>query len=318
MVNLVSLHTAQRPTKFDDVLGQDPVIKSLKRVVKDGRNKCFLLTGPSGTGKTTLARILANQFAGGKATAANVEEINAADHSGADDMRSIVNRSMFRAIGGSPCKSIIIDECHRLSSAAWTVLLKPTEQPPSHVYWMLCTTDPGKIPKTISTRFLRYDLKPVSEELIADLLLSVCDRGRLDTPADQVIEAIAEEAGGSPRQALVFLEACLDCKTAAEARQIMRSAGQSAEVIELCRWLIQPRGGWAEAIKLVKKLEAFDAEGIRINVVNYLAQVLLNTKGDAKAKLLLTIMEPFLASYNQSDKFAPLLRSIALALGMDQ
>jgi DNA polymerase-3 subunit gamma/tau len=314
----MSLHTQHRPTKFDEILGQNHVISSLKRVVKEGRSKSFIFVGPSGVGKTTLARILANEFAGGKATQANMEEINAADHSGADDMRGVVNRSLYRAIGSSPIKAIIIDECHRLSGAAWTVLLKPTEEPPKHVFWLLCTTDPGKVPKTIFTRFLRYDLKPVGEELIAELLLSVCDLGNLTPPPDPVIEAIANEAGGSPRQALVFLEACLGCKTTAEARILMRSAGQSAEVIELCRWLIQPRGGWAEAVKLVKKLEGFDAESIRINTINYLSQVLLNAKGDAKAKQLLTIMEPFSEPFNASDKLAPLLRSIALAIGMDR
>jgi DNA polymerase III gamma/tau subunit len=315
---MTSLPVKYRPAAFKDVVGQDQAINSLKKVVKDGRAKSFIFTGPSGTGKTTLARILANSFSNGAATLANVEEIDAATNSGADDMRAVINRSFYRAVGGSPTKAIIIDEAHRLSAAAWTILLKPIEEPPNHVYWMLCTTEAGKIPKTIQTRCLRYDLKPVKEELILELLIRIVENEGFEI-GDEIIEACAEAAAGSPRQAIIFLEGCLHCKTVAEAQAIMRSAGQNREVVDLCRWLIGGRGHtWAEAVKHVQSLDGVDAEGARITIVNYLAAVLMNTKGDVKARELLAILEPFLAAYNPSDRMAPLLHSLGLALNLDQ
>jgi DNA polymerase-3 subunit gamma/tau len=299
---------------FKDVLGQGDVTKSLKRVVADKRGKTFIFTGPSGTGKTTLARILANEFASGTGTQANLEEFDAATNSGADAVRAVVQRSQYRAVGASPVKAFIIDEAHRLSSAAWTVLLKPIEEPPAHVYWMFCTTDSGKIPKTIWTRCLRYDLKPVSEENIFQLLCMVADAEKLDTP-DDILEAIAEASGGSPRQALVFLEECIYCETVSDARQIMRAAGQSKEIIDLCRFLMAPQGrNWATAVKMVRSMENIEAESARIVIINYLGSALLNTNDDRKARAILNIIECFKTPYNQSDKLAPLLYSIGLVL----
>ena len=307
----MSLHTLYRPKTFDEVYGQDAVVKSLKRVVKDGRSHAFIFTGPSGTGKTTLARILANELGG------RIEEFDAASNSGADAVRSVVSRTLYRALGATPTKAIIVDEAHRLSSAAWTILLKPIEEPPKHVYWFFCSTEPGKIPKTIKTRCLTYDLKPVPEENIFELLSKVAGAENLET-SDDILEAIAENSEGSPRQSLVFLEACQYCETVNEAMVVMRTAGQSKEIIDLCRFLISEQGqSWAAAIKLIKGMENVEAESCRIVVRNYISSVLLNTQNDKKAARLLGILECFQHTYNQSDKLAPLLHSIGLALNLD-
>lgn len=312
-----SLHTKYRPETFADVLGQDVVVRSLKKVVKDARAHAFIFTGPSGVGKTTLARILAGEFAGAGRSSVNLEEVDGASRSGADDSRELVNRSLYRAIGGSSTRFIIVDEAHRLSSAAWTILLKPIEEPPAHVYWALCTTEPSKIPKAISTRCLKYDLKPVNEELLIELLIKVVDAEGF-TIEDDVIEAIAEASMGSPRQALVHLEACLCAKTVADARSLIRAAGQSKEIVDIARWLLAGKGlSWAAACKLVRSLDNSDPESCRIVLVNYFAAVLLNTTADNKAKAIFRLLECFKTPYATSDKMAPLLYSIGLAIGMD-
>lgn len=312
-----SLHTIHRPNSFDDVLGQDVAVRSLKRAVKDNRAHTFMFVGPAGTGKTTLARILANSFAGNGNKTVNLIEHDGASKSGADDMRALMASLQYRAIGESPVKFVIIDECHKLSSAAWTVLLKPTEEPPSHVYYAFCTTEMGKIPKAIVTRCLRYDLKPVKEELILELLIKVADAEKLDV-SDEIIEAIAENSGGSPRQALVYLEECLSCKSVNEARAIMRSAGQSKELIDLARWLVAGKGQtWAEAAKYLKALEGQEAESCRIVLMNYFAAVLMNAKSDKAAANMLRLIEAFKTPYYTPDKMAPLLYSVGLAINLD-
>lgn len=312
-----SLHTIYRPETFDDVLGQEPIVRSLRRVVKDNRAHAFILVGPAGTGKTTLARILANAFAGYNSTVVNLIEHDGASKSGADDVRALMTSLQYRAIGESPVKFVIIDEAHRLSAAAWTVLLKPVEEPPKHVYYAFCTTEMGKIPKAIITRCLRYDLKPVKEELILELLVKVADIEEFGV-TDEIIEAIAENCGGSPRQALVYLEECLSCKTVNEARVIMRSAGQSKELIDLARWLVAGKGHtWAEASKYLKALEGQEAEGCRIVLMNYFAAVLLNAKSDKVAANLLGLIEVFKTPYYTADKMAPLFYSVGLAIKLD-
>jgi DNA polymerase III gamma/tau subunit len=319
-MGLSSLHVKYRPKTLDDVIGQDDTVKSLKRVIKDNRAHVFLFTSLlPGVGKTTLARILASIYAGGEITAANIEEIAAADSTGVDAMREIIRHTLYRAIGASPIKAVILDEVHRLSGAAFDVLLKPIEEPPAHVYWFFCSTNPGRIPKTIISRCLRYDLKPVSEDDLLELLVRVIDAEKLEIN-DDVVEAVVEEAQGSPRQALVFLEAVAYCETASEARVAMRSAGQSREAIDLCRFLLSGQGrSWAEAMRLVKAMGDVEAESVRIVVTQYLASVAMSAKKNDRAADALAMLASFSGkTYNPSDKAAPLLLSIGMALELDR
>ena len=309
-----SLHTKYRPQTLEDVMGQDAAIKSIKRVLKGNRAHAFLFAGPAGTGKTTLARILAKSMGTG---VAGLNEHPAALKPGADDMRELVAKASYKAIGESPIKFFIIDECQKLSSAAWDVLLKPTEEPPQHVYYAFCTTNVGKVPKAILTRCLRYNLKPVKEELILELLDKIIFNEKL-TIIDDIVELIAESSEGSPRQALVYLEACVGAKSIDEARDLMRSAGETKEIVDLARWLVSGKAQhWREAARFIKAIDA-EPESIRIVLQNYFAAVLLNTTNQGKAEHLLRLIEAFKTPYLQSDKLAPLLYSLGLALEIDR
>jgi DNA polymerase-3 subunit gamma/tau len=314
-----AFHVKYRPTSFDDVIGQDAAVRALERIVKDKRAHTFLLSGPAGTGKTTLARILARELAGDKAI--GIIEHDAASQSGKDQIKALVKSLSYKALGKSPVKFVILDECHKLTSDAWTVLLKPAEEPPAHVYFAFCTTEMGKVPKPIVTRCNRFDLKPVGDEEILGLLIKVLDSENLEC-SDEILEAIADASFGSPRQALVYLENCIGCASVAEARQIMRQAGQSKEIVDLARWLVnialgKSTGTWKEATKYLKALEGTEAESCRIVLVNYFAAVLLNQTTDKGAKSLLALLECFRTPFSASDKAAPLLLAVGFAIGLD-
>jgi DNA polymerase-3 subunit gamma/tau len=312
-----SLHTKYRPTSLDQVVGQPAVVAGLKRVLKDGRAKAFIFAGPPGTGKTTLARIMANEFCNGKANSTNIVEIDGASHSGADAMRDVVSRAHFRPVGASGAKSIIVDEAHRLSSAAFTILLKPMEEPTSSTQWMLCTTDVGKIPKAIQTRCIIYNLKPVDELVIYDLVADVAQKEGMNIDPD-ILEAVAEGSNGSPRQSLVNLEAVAHCASVAEATRVLLVSGQDKEAIDLCRFMVVPGNkSWPQALGILKGLDGADPEGVRLTVVNYISKVLLNTSSEKKALYLLSILEAFSKPYHPSEKMAPLLLSVGMALGLD-
>jgi DNA polymerase-3 subunit gamma/tau len=313
-----SLHTKHRPKEFDKVVGQTHIIKSLKKIVKENRAHSFVFHGPAGTGKTTLARILARYFCGGEPSPQNVTEIPAAIYTGADAVRQIIDRTLTKAIGKSPVKVMIFDEAHRLSATAWDSLLKAVEEPPSHVYYVFCTTNYAKIPKTIQTRCIPFEMKALTEDQLIEILNEVSEQEGFEID-EEVVEAIAENSDGSARQALVYLESCKYCESKKEALRVMQKAGQSKEAIDLCRFLIQRRGRtWKDAQRLLRELKEVEAESIRIVVCNYFASAILGSKSEKDAMFMLGVLECFSETYNTSEKHAPLLLSVAEAIGLGE
>lgn len=314
----MSLATKYRPKTLEEIIGQKSVIKSIREILKRKQTpKTWLFLGPSGCGKTSIARILANHFCGGKAGPSNIVEIDAATNTGAEETRAMTGRANYRAIGSSPIKTYIIDEAHNLSGKALDALLKSTEEPPKHIFWILCSTNATKIPITINTRTVKFTLKPVDELEIYKLLERVSKAEKLDT-LPEVLDAIAEGCGGSPRQALSNLEICAHTKSASEAKELLLGGViQVKEVRDLARLLIgRTPPTWAQVIKVVNLIKNSEAESIRISVTNYIAVVLLNAKSENEATHLLRIIECFSEPYQGSDKMGPLLLSIGAAIGL--
>lgn len=256
-----SLHTKYRPSTLDEVVGQDHIKDGLSAQLAAGTQQAFLFEGPSGTGKTTLARLCASQLG-----ATDVIEIDAATHTGVDAMRQIAEKANFMSLSGGG-KAFIVDECHRLSKQAWESLLKDIEEPPAGVYWFFCTTEPEKILKTIRTRCVTHTLRDVPYRALMQLLDRVAKAEGLDISED-ILDICAEEAAGSPRQALVNLTATMHAKNASEAAAALSRAPGSKEAIDLARMLSKP---WTlkDAAAMCSELKNENPESVRMTVYHY-------------------------------------------------
>jgi DNA polymerase-3 subunit gamma/tau len=211
-----SLATKYRPKTFDDVVGQENVKHILQNQIdKKEVKQAYLFTGPAGTGKTTLARILASAINGGKGQPI---EVDGASNNGVDNVRAIIDDSKFKAMD-CEWKVYIIDECHMLTTGAWNAMLKVLEEPPVKTIFMMCTTDPQKIPATILSRVQRFDIKKHSTVNIVKRLQyiltmeneEIMGKGGPDgfyNYEQDALEYIAKLAEGGMRDAITMLDKC--------------------------------------------------------------------------------------------------------------
>ena len=227
-----SLYRKYRPLTFDSVVGQQHIVSTLEHAITEGRlSHAYLFCGPRGTGKTTMARILAKALLCRNTEAARAEgasgcmpdgtceeceliaegnhpdvyELDAASRTGVDNVREeIINSVNFAPVRGK-YKIYIIDEVHMLTTAAFNALLKTLEEPPAHVIFVLCTTDPQKILETILSRCQRFDFHRIGNEDIEHRLAYVCEQEGFDYD-DEALAIVARHAKGGMRDALSTLE----------------------------------------------------------------------------------------------------------------
>ena len=197
-----SLAVKYRPKEFDEVCSQKAVIQILEKQLSQKEVKnCYLFCGPSGTGKTTLARIYAKKLNGG---IGQPIEIDAASNSGVENVRQIIKAAQERSLQGK-YKVYIIDECHALSNAAWQAFLKCIEEPPRYTIFMFCTTDPQKIPQTILNRVCRFNITKIPTEELKNRLLYVCKQENF-TNYEAACDYISKISNGGARDSLANLE----------------------------------------------------------------------------------------------------------------
>ena len=299
-----ALITKYRPANLDEVIGQDGVVKALMSVIKKKSAKSFLFVGPSGVGKTTLARIVADMV--GVATNA-IQEVDGATFSGIENVREITAGLQYRPIGGGK-KAIIVDEAHALSKAAWQALLKIMEEPPEWCYFMLCTTESLKVPTTIVTRCAKFELKSVAVKVIAEFIAEVAEVEDYKCSGG-VIDVCALNAGGSPRQALANLALCADITERKEAAELLKSAEQVSEAIELARLLIKG-ANWSQVQPLLLELKDINPESIRHVVRSYVTKVVLGAKTEKAAEIGLAILDAFSQPFNSSDSISPVVLAV--------
>ena len=225
-MSYTALYRKFRPDSFQDVKGQDAIVRTLKNQIRAQRiGHAYLFCGTRGTGKTTVAKILAkavncehpidgnpcNECETCKAIAAgnsmNVIEIDAASNNGVDNIREIREEVAYSPTSGK-YKVYIIDEVHMLSIGAFNALLKTLEEPPSYVIFILATTEAHKIPITILSRCQRYDFKRIARTTIVDRLRELMDEEQVEVE-DKALRYIAKKGDGSMRDALSLLDQCI-------------------------------------------------------------------------------------------------------------
>lgn len=312
---MTDLHVKYRPKTLAEVRGQDAVVKSLTRLLANRKQAphTYLFTGASGVGKTTLARIVGHTL---RIPTTNVIEVDGATYTGIDSAKEIKSLISVHALGSDRRKMLILDECHRLSTAAWDSWLKLVEEPPSHLYLAFCTTVPQKLPRTLHTRCHAYTLSDVREDDLYELLVSVAKHESIGL-ADNVLEFLSQHANGSPRQALVYLSQCGTGCRLSEAKKIIRKSDENSldsPEAAIARMLIAGNENWAQYMQTLKKLTEVEPESIRIVTMNYVAAVMRNQPNPKRAARYAAVLEAFQHPYNQSDKFAPLLLSLATLL----
>ena len=286
-IKTLSLPLKYRPQKFDEMIGNETVISSLKSILQrtEGRPHALLFTGKSGCGKTTLARIVSSEIG---CDLTEIREYNVANVRGIDTIRDIINTCRYKPKRGSSIV-YIMDEFHQATKDAQNGMLKLLEDTPKHVYFIICSTNPESILPTIRTRCSTYNVLQLTTPEIVKLLKRVAEAEKVEFK-DTVYREIAKRSNGSPRQALVILDQIIDIEGDDETiiKAIQESNVSETELSDLCRLLLDARPKkWPEIATLLKNFRG-EAEQARYGILGWLSTVLLSS-GNPKAAELLTI-----------------------------
>ncbi len=330
-----ALYRKFRPDTFEDVKGQNPIVRALSNQIKHGRvGHAYLFCGTRGTGKTSVAKIMArainceNPQDGSpcnecavcrgiiQGTSMNVVEIDAASNNGVDSIRQIVEEVKYSPTEGS-YRVYIIDEVHMLSSGAFNALLKTLEEPPSYVVFILATTEAHKIPITILSRCQRYDFKRISLDTITARLRELCDKEGIKAE-EGALRYIAKCGEGSMRDSLSLLERCIAFYFEEELTydRVLEILGGS-EVEEFSHLLRYIDGGLVDdCMETVERQisEGRDLTRFIVDFTWYMRNLLIARTGRDINELLEVSSEQMEIIKNESQVFEPdrLMRYISL------
>ena len=293
----VELYRRYRPTKLDDVVGQDAAVKTLRGY---GRNipSALLFHGWTGTGKTTMARIVAGMLGLSTDDQFNYREVNCALHDSPLGMVQEIDASMRMSPLGARYKMYVLDEVQSLSRATFAqqALLKMLEDTPPHVRFALCTTDPKKVLAAVRGRCTPIEVKPIPAKLLAALARRTALAEGVEI-SDEVAERIAAVADGSAREALVQLQKVIGLK---EEREQLAAVGGIEDneddrfgiVKALIPWNGRP-GDWKSVAALLEEFKDEDPEGIRQMILASARAQLLKNGSKLAYRAIICLNEPF-------------------------
>jgi len=313
------LYQEVRPDSLGKIVGNASTLSSLIKMLQQPENKrphAILLKGPSGCGKTTVARILAKEFG---STELTTIELNGANTRGIDTIREIASNIHLSGIGGS-VKTYILDESHQATAAAQEALLKIIEDCPPHCYFILCTTEPQNIIKTVRNRCTEYELGLLSNTQIRQLLGLVCDDQKI-TVHDDILEGIVCTCEGSPRAALVSLEQVMHMENVGEAFELLvKGSEKDVNLFDFMKMLLMSpeirQQRWKQILLKFTELDG-DNEVIRKSILTFLVNNLkkLDVKDIEIAKDMAKLLNIFSSNTFYGGKSALAALVISACLG---
>ncbi len=280
-----------RPKSWKTFVGNESVVNSIQQLIeKDKLPKVILLSGPSGTGKTTIARIIKNQLG---VSNDDYREYDIGDTRGIDNIRTISRDSIYKPLNGSK-RIYLLDEIQGATPDAFSAMLKWLEDAPKHVLIILATTNPQKLPKAVMTRCTQFELKSVAPKDLMLLMKKIIKKEGYEEYDSSLLKEIVKQSEGSPRQALSILQSVLDVDDKEQALEIIhKTIFSEANTLEICRMLTN-NPDWEQLRKMLEPLDKeTDYEYIRYSVLNYTSKVLTGSKLSEKTDRLTDILELF-------------------------
>lgn len=279
---------------------KESIISMLKR---DKPPASFMVVGPSGCGKTTLGRIIAKGLGCHKD---DFNEMNTANDRGVKAIRQVLEDMKLTPLNGKK-KVILFDEAHQLTSTSQEALLKGLEEPPSHVHFIVCTTNPEALKDTFKRRCHIYEVAPLKSSELISHMKTIIRAEKLKTFPDEIIDRIIELSNGSPGIALKNLDMVIDMGDDIErAVETLKSSGTTeAEVIDICRCLVNfsmsDSSRWVRIRKLLSQFRG-DGESARRPILGYLAKCLLGSKIGANADAIEYMMSELGSNFYDNGK----------------